>query len=428
MSKVTPLRWFGRNIGNLFVSFLLALLVWISAVTSTNPNEERTFEGIPLEVVGKDSTSLVVNMLPKSVDVTLFAPRLTLERYASQPALLSAEIDLSGLEAGTHVVPVQVQYALEPARILSISPADVQVVLDQRVSQIKPIRLEITGSPARGYRAEHALVSTARVTVTGAAGDVSRVSEVHATLNIEGLAQTTVRQVTLQALDSAGNRVTGVQLDPESIQITQPITLLGGYRNVVVKVVTEGQVDDGYRLTNILVTPPNITVFSSDPQLVNDLPGYVETQPLNLNGREDDFDVRLSLDLPQGVQVVGDQSVLVRVSIAAIEGSLDLSLPVEIIGTREGLEASVSPASVDVILTGPLTVLDTLLPEELRIFIDVTDMPPGVYQLTPRVDLIPQNVRVQSILPGTLEVEIRPAELRTPTTTPVITATLTITP
>jgi len=428
MTGTSPWRWIARNLSNLFLSFLLALLVWISAVTSSNPNEERTFERVPLDIVGKDADILVINTLPATVDITLFAPRLTLERYASQPALLQAELDLSGLDTGVYVVPVQVRYTLQPARVLAVSPADVQVVLDRRISQYKPVRLDVSGEPARGYRAEPPVVSDARVTVTGPSTDVARVAEVRASLNIEGMAQSVIRQVPLQALDSSGNRVAGVQLEPDSIQITQPITLLGGYRNVVVKVVTEGQVQDGYRLTNILVTPPNVTVFASDPQLVDDLPGYVETQPLNLTGRSDDFDVRLPLALPEGVQVVGEQSVLVRVSIAAIEGSLDLSLPVELIGVGEGLEAAVSPGTVDVILTGPLTVLDALLPEELRIFVDVTDLPPGVYQLSPQVDLVPENVRVQSILPGTLEIEIHPRGTSTPTSSAPITATLTVTP
>ncbi len=434
----SPLRWLARNLGTLFLAFLLAVMVWISAVTSTNPNEQRLFTNVPLEVSGLDSDILVTNTLPHTVDVLLYAPRLTLEQYASQPEFLQASLDLSGLNTGTHVVPVQVQYALKPARLLSVVPEQVQVILDKRISQTKAIRLDISGEPARGYQAAPPLISAARAVITGPSTVVARVVEVRASLDISGLEQTIVRRVTLQPLDAAGNRVEGVDIEPSSIEITQPINLLGGYRNVVVKVVTEGQVKEGYRLTNILVTPPNVTVFSSNPQLVNDLPGYVETQALNLSERDDDFEVRLPLALPEGVSVVGEQSVLVRVSIAAIEGSLGLSLPVEVVGAEAGLEAHTSPATVDVILAGPLSVLDNLLPEELRLFVDVSGLTPGVYQISPQVGLIPSEVRVQSILPSTLEVEVIPAGTATPTgtltttavisATPTLTVTLTTTP
>ena len=150
-------------------------------------------------------------------------------------------------------------------------------------------------------------------------------------------------------------------MSPDTVTVTQPITLLGGYRYVIVRPVSVGQVASGYRLTNIFVSPVGIVVFSSDPELVNNLPGYVETQPIDLTGKTDDFETLVDLNLPEGVSVVGDPKVLVQVSIAAIESSLSISLPVEVIGLAPGLEV-ISPATVDVILSGPVPVLNTLGP------------------------------------------------------------------
>jgi hypothetical protein len=38
---VSPLRWLAGNLGTLLLSFALAVVVWISAVTSENPNIEK---------------------------------------------------------------------------------------------------------------------------------------------------------------------------------------------------------------------------------------------------------------------------------------------------------------------------------------------------------------------------------------------------
>ncbi len=418
MNTTSPLRWLGRNLSTLLLSFLLAVLVWISAVTATNPNEQHTFSNIPLSVIGLPTDMVITSSLPDDVSIILYAPHLTLERYINQPTLLQASLEVGNLEPGTYVLPVQVRFPLQPARLVSVTPTDIEVVLDRRISQTKSIRLLIQGEPARGYQAEQAKVSNARTVITGPAALVEQVAEVRANLDISGLEQSITRNVTLIPLDINGNRVNGVQLSPSSIEVSQPISLLGGYRNVVVKVVTQGQVRDGYRLTNILVSPPNITVFSGDPQLVNDLPGYIETQPLILTERDNDFEVHMPLNLPEGVSVVGESSVLVRVSIAAIESSLDIPLPVEVVGLAPGQQVKISPATVDVIISGPLAVLDKLIPQELRISVDVTDLEPGVYQLSPQVDLIPTDVQVQSILPSTLEVEISIASTSTPTLTP----------
>jgi hypothetical protein len=40
---------------------------------------------------------------------------------------------------------------------------------------------------------------------------------------------------------------------------------LGGLKSVVVKVLTTGKVQEGYRLTNISVSPLTVTLFADNP-------------------------------------------------------------------------------------------------------------------------------------------------------------------
>jgi YbbR domain-containing protein len=96
----------------------------------------------------------------------------------------------------------------------------------------------------------------------------------------------------------------------------------------------------------------------------------------------------------------------VQVNVAAIEGSITLSVPVEVIGLPPDLQAIISPATVDLIIAGPLIILDTLSPENFLVVLDLTGLPVGVYQRSPEVDLLPDQVRIQTILPETVEVTI----------------------
>ena len=128
--------------------------------------------------------------------------------------------------------------------------------------------------------------------------------------------------------------MTGLTLDPADVTVTQPITQKYGYRNLVVKVVVKGQVANGYRVTNVSSYPAVVTVFSVDPDLVSNLPGYVETEPLDITGLKDDVDVLLPLALPLGVSVVGENMTQVQVGIAAIESSLTLKQYAGRIGRR----------------------------------------------------------------------------------------------
>jgi YbbR domain-containing protein len=162
-----------------------------------------------------------------------------------------------------------------------------------------------------------------------------------------------------------------------------------------------------------------ITVFAEDPELVNALPGVVETQPLDLQDRQEDISTRLSLDLPENITIVGAQTVQVQVSISPIQTSLTLlNQPINVIGLSEGLNAQVFPQSVDVIISGPVPVLEELISQDVTVSVDVSGLEVGVYQLTPDVKVLVGNVLVESILPGTVEVVIAPPSTPTPTARP----------
>ncbi len=160
-----------------------------------------------------------------------------------------------------------------------------------------------------------------------------------------------------------------------------------------------------------------ITIFASDPELVNALPGVVETQPLSLDDRKEDISTRLSLNLPENITVVGAQTVQVQVSISPIQTSVTLlNQPINVNGLEGGLAAQVFPETVDVIFSGPLPILDALTSADVTVSVDVQGLEIGTYQLEPDVDVAVENVLVQSKLPGTVEVVIAPPV--TPTITP----------
>ena len=327
------LRWLGRNLRTLLLAFVLALFVWFAALLAADPNEESVYpQPVPIEIIGLDSNMLLIEARPQETQITLVAPRSIWSRLLSNPDLVHAWIDLKGLEAGEHIVPVQAKIEVTPARIQKVDPGEVTVILENSAAQSFPVKLEVSGEPAVGYRKGSAIAEPSRVIVSGPASHVAEVSEVHAALDISGADSNVSQIVPVRAYDENGNQITSVTITPASIKIDQPVTLLGGYRNVVVKVVTSAQVADGYWLTNVSVSPPNVTVFSANPEQVIALPGYVETNPLDLTGLNDDVDIRATLNLPEGVSLAGEESVLVRLSIAALEGSLPISLPVEIIG------------------------------------------------------------------------------------------------
>jgi YbbR domain-containing protein len=414
---LSMLRNLWKILPTLLLSFALALAVWISAVTASDPMVKQDYpHPVSINIVGQDPTMIITSSMPTTIALKLNAPQTQWNLLTSESNPIRAFIDLSGLKTGTHTVLVQVQ-GINPAEIVSYSPSSLDIVLEKLDTLVFQIRLVQQGQLAIGYQAGIAVINPTNASVSGPESAVKRVQEVQAVLDLSQVHENINRTLPLQAVDVNNGPVTGLTISPAQITVSQSITQMGGYRNVVVKVMVTGQIADGYRLTNLSVFPPAVTLFSTDPNLVNNLPGYVETASLALNNAKDDLDVKLGLSLPPGVSVVGDQTVEVIVGVAAIESSLTLSnQPVVAIGLPPGLAARTSPETVDVILSGPLPLLDALTQSDLRVVVDMTGASVGTYQRTPKVELTIPELNVESILPGTIEVVISNAP--TPTVTP----------
>jgi len=414
---MTLLRRILGLIPTLLLSFALAIAVWISAVSANDPIEERVYpKQIRVEVIGQDPTMILSANQSDLVSLRLSAPRSIWNRLINDPVPVRAVVDLAGAEPGVHDLKVQIQIGISPYKIISYAPETFKVSLEKLESLTLPVRIERKGELAVGYEAGTPSLDTESATVSGPKSLVDRIKSLQVNLDINRANGDITRSLGIQPVDDNGQPITGVVVMPETVTVSQPISQRGGYRNVVVKVVTTGQVGQGYRLTTVSVFPPTVTVFASNPDLVDKLPGYIETSPIDMNARKDDIDVRLPLNLPEGISVVGDSTVNVIVGISAIEGSITLQdVRVEIINLDPNLTGEISPERINIILSGPLPTLDKLLPFQVRAVIDLKGKTPGVYQLAPVIDLNGMDLRVESILPGSIEVTINPAPTPSPT-------------
>lgn len=410
-----------RKVKRAFPTFITALVlsitVWIIAVTANDPAQNRPYpRTVPVEIVGQDPNLVLTSDLPGNVSVILNTPQSVWDSIVSAPTPIRAVADLSELEAGNHMVDLQIQVNVRPVKVVSYSPRAVSITLESLSSKSIPLNLVRIGNPAVGYQAEEPVLSVEQITVTGPISQVERVDKVQATLEINQGYEDISRVLGIVALDKNDDVVENVTLTPDRVEVFQEINQRYGYRTVIVSVNIEGQVADGYRLTNISVVPLAITVYSANPQIVNDLPGFVQTMPLNLEGLKDDVDISLSLDLPDGVLVVGDQrTVLVRVSIAAVQSSMPIAnVPIQVIGLPENLSVVLAPEMVTLLVSGPLPILDGINRDDIQVVLDLTDYEIGTYQLEPVVELPSDEITVDSIQPGIIDIEI----IRAPTPTP----------
>ena len=414
------MRSFARNLRTFLLALALGVSVWVSAVSAADPDEVRAFpHPIPLEVFGQDPSLVLISEIPSTVEVTLRAPHSVWNVLTAREGSVRATLDLSGLSAGTHVRPVQVMVSERPYQIVLVNPANISLDLESLASQTFPLVLSLSGQPAAGYQAGDATMAVTEVTISGPESLVRQVTRARVLTNLDGIRESIDESLPILVVDAKNEPLKGLTINPESVRVNIPISQQGGFRDVAVKVIVQGQQAAGYRIENISVFPPVITVFADDPELVNALPGVVETQPLDLKDRSEDISTRLTLNLPDNITVVGTRTVQVQVSISPIQTSVTLpNLPINVNGLSEGLSAQVFPQTVDVILSGPVPVLEALTAEDITVSVDATGLNVGVYQLEPKVNALVENISIQSILPGKVEVVIAVPSTPTPTAFP----------
>ncbi len=411
-------RWIANNYRTFLWALALAIAVWLAAVTGADPDETRALTtSIPVEIVGQDPSLVINGDVPNEVRITLRAPRSVWNLINADPKLIRAILDLSGLAIGQHNVDLQIQVSARPVQIVAASPQSVVFILEPLATKTLGVDLTLSGEAAIGYQIGEPVLEPIEVVVAGAESQIQMVTRARVSINLNRIREELAQTVPVQVLDEAGRPVNGLTITPDSIHVNLPVSQQGGYRDVAVKVVTVGRVASGYRLTDISVFPPIVTVFGTDPELVNNLPGVLETLPLDLQSAMNDITTRLALNLPDGVSIVGEQTVLIQAGVSAIESSLTLAgEKVEIIGLANGLSAQVSPVTVDVIVSGPLPLLDTITRQDVRVTVDLTGLQPGTHQVTPLVEVLISDVFVESILPNTIEVVI--SIVGAPTVTP----------
>jgi YbbR domain-containing protein len=404
---VTIIRWLGRNISTLLLSLILASIVWASAVTSIDPNEELKYY-IPIEVIGQDTDIEIMSEIQEQLIMTLFAPRSILDDINNETNILRAWVDLSGLGRGNH--PVTVQYSIpseiRPLKLVDINPKSVEISLEELGTQNVPIQTKTLGTPGLGYQQGPTVWSDDEVQISGRVSDIERVMTVESMLDITGANEDIKTMVPLLPRDSNGDLVSEVTLTPDQVAVTQTITLQGGYRNMVVAVVTVGEPAEGYKLIRVENEPSNVMVFSSDLVLIEQLPRSIETEILDITDATESIDTVVALNLPENVSVIGDPNITIQVSIAPIEGSVSITRKVEIISIMPGLSGTVSPDTVEVIILGPIPTLQNLRDIDVRVVIDLTGLEEGIYQLNPEAIILPGGLELEVISPETLEVEI----------------------
>lgn len=403
------------NLGSLLLSLFLAVVVWIVAVREENPIiTDDLAAPIAVNLTGLDQNLSIVGQPLGQVTLRLRAPQQAWSEPL-RPEDFQVRADLEGLGAGRHSVPLTADYPGDEVNIIDIKPDNLVITLEPIITRQIPVEAQVIGEPAFGYEWRGTVVTPTQVTATGPASLVDQVDAAVVEVALPGVRSTVERQQPVSLRNSAGEALTGIEeVSPRTVEVAVEIARRPGYRDFSVRVPYTGAPARGYQIASIAVDPSLVTLRGS-PEAFDRLPGYVETLPIDLEGATEDIRARLALNLPEPLSVIGLQNIAVQIEISPIMGSRDLRLEPVVRGLDLGLTRTVPIETADLVVSGPLPVLDTLDGGSIQVILDLSGLEAGVHSV-PLQAVVPEGVTVVSLLPASVEITLSPLPSPTATT------------
>lgn len=400
------LRQLWNNLSSIILSLLLAVTVWVAATLQNDPFDVRKFAAVPVTPLNQPENTVFFEGDPAWVSVEARAQQSVLDLLKVSDFV--AVMDLSIVEPGVPTsVPISVTSTVEAVRIELYEPQQQAVLLQALGSISMPVEIEIVGQVATGYYAStRTTVTPSEVTVYGPEPYIEEVVSVNGFVNVEGANKDIVEWVPVAPRDADGKLVTGVEWIPEQVEVRISVLRRVGYKpEVLVVPDVRGDPAPGYRRGSVAVAPSTITL-AGPPGVLNELPGFVRTEPITITGMTEVLTERIPLSMPTNIVAVGVNYVTVTISILPVLSSRAMTSTVEVQGLRQEWVATLSPDVVDVILVGPDIILSELRSDDIQVFVNLFGLALGVHRVDPIV-LYPEEVEIESVIPDTIEVVIR---------------------
>ena len=189
------------HLGTLLLSAAIAMVLW--GMAHGTSSIERSVD-IPVVFDGVPENLVITGQSVDAVNVRVLGSRAALRNVS--PTKLEYRIDISSAKPGPAIYEVDAsnvdQDLPRGARVVSRSPASIEVSFEIRGRKSLQVRPDLEGEPAEGFAVALVEIDPPRVWVTGARSHVLRLSEVVTeTIELSGAEESIEREVRLSLGD-----------------------------------------------------------------------------------------------------------------------------------------------------------------------------------------------------------------------------------
>ncbi|MGI6189876.1 MAG: hypothetical protein GX041_07140 [Clostridiales bacterium] len=399
---------FSKNLALKIISVIFAIILWLVAIRDQNPEISRSYENIPVEIVNEakfqaKGLSLVFDV-SDTVTISVRGRARDLERINVEQ--LKGSLDLSVInEPGEHKLLADIQGL--PSGVSLRRKPEILVRTDKLVVKNIPLVPDINIEQAQGFLAHSYRIRPAEtVRVSGPLMLIDRIYQARIELELKDVSSTVEHSLPIALLDKDGQVIESkyINVEPQYAIVTIPVYPT---KVLTVKPNIAGVPAENYEVVGIEVYPLQITV--SGEQSILDGMQSIGTEILDIQDAMVDVKRTLKIQQYDGITTVpsspNEVDVLVRIKEKTIEKSL-IFRNIDMVNIPQNVDADLESASYEIVIRGPVTVMDSIDEEAVRLYVDLSDISRGEHRLKIMAD-IPAGVELVSIEPNEAVVKVK---------------------
>ena len=384
------------------LSFVAAIFTWSALVASDGTlTREKVFPHVSVGVTGESTLKSRGFIVMDDIKELVPGVRLSIEVAQQSYSRVSGtsynpHFDLTKIEGvGENTIPISFSSTLY-GPVLSCEPNTVTVNVERYMTRRVPVVLELVGFAPENVYLDSYRIDPNMLSVSGPQSQVSKVARAVAKLELSGLSverasDRTALDIELQ--DSNGNVIVSDKLEiTNQTVITDSVVVETEVVPAVMvpmdlESMVTGRPADGYELVSVYAEQNALRVAAKS-EVLGSIEFLTTDQPMSIEGASANVSGYVRLKRLTGIENSLPMEVAITAEIAekTTERTMRL-IDVDVSGLGEGLEAELSERQITVQLTGAHSFITGLERDNVRLYVDVSDLQAGSYVLPVQIHI-----------------------------------------
>lgn len=397
------------------ISILFAISLWFFVLSDTNPYS-TAYISVPIKFINENTIQekgLEIKNKNYQKEIIVAVEGRNEKVNSIDSSYFEAVVDFSEVkEAGAVDVGVKFAKLKENINVKSYNPISIRLDLEKIEEKTFEIQVRTEGIPKEKYYIIGGSAFPNSITIRGMESMISSIASAVVAVDVNGLDKNLVMKKDCKLYDINGNEITelsGRYIVDVKVDVA---------KEVAVVPVIQGMVSSGYVEKERIVYPQSIMIKGA-PEILTGI-NEIRTAPVNIEGYTKDLDVKVPLNLPEGVELYNfSNEVRVNISVEQL-ATREFNISrgeINLINDNSGqnYKVEIMTPSVNVKVRGGREEVERVEQSKFMPTVYLNYVTEGTHKLPLNITL-PNNVKlVEDIF---VEVRVTKVEVETPTPSP----------